>query len=770
MCLRPRRNSSTSVLLALVLALLLSPITRSPWVALGQQTQPPKPSEQRQSETVARIETELVQIDVVVTDKAGKLVGNLTREDFQILEDNKPQQITHFAVGNSTQAAVWLDTAKTRAANRRGETPTVAESHGRYIVLALDDLHLSPSSLIYAKRTLHKFVRDQLGGGDQTAIATTSGSLGLLQQFTSDRAVLGRAIDRLTVRQMSGMTPLFDIPQISDYQAELIDLGDSDALELAVLEILRHEMPQGAPPPAQGGGRGAGSAGGEVGFSPRERAAQQARGKARMIVAQNANVTNSALISLEGIVRSLRDVPGRKIVVLVSDGFFMGGGLNGKHYDVRRIADAATRAGVVIYSVDARGLYVSIPGGDASQPMQMDVGNPGIRARIDSSALTAKMDGMNALATDTGGFLVKNTNDLNAGIQQVLDQNEIYYVVAWEPETSFRDGRFRKIEVKVPGRRELRVRSRKGYFSPDDKETEEKVRTEATLARKAKEDPTDKTVVKARESQMRAGLTSLFPMRAIPIEIAADYVDVADMGQVAIITAHVDAGALNFAPVKDSHQQSLLDVVTLVFDEKGKVVGNLSERLNLSLRPQVFDSVRRNGFTYRKVVALKPGFHQVRLAIREEGSGMVGSATRWVEVPDIKTKKLTLSSLLMTTSLKDVQNVGNVEYEARPTQALRRFKVGTSVDFLVFAYHAQLVDGKTDLVLQTQVYSGSKLIYSSPLSKIPSEEAVDLQRLPYAARMSLTDFAPGDYELRVVVIDRVSKQSADRRANFTVNQ
>ncbi|MEP7273205.1 MAG: VWA domain-containing protein [Acidobacteriota bacterium] len=773
MSFRPHRNSSTTVLLTLVVASLFALTTG---VSRGQQGQPSKekapaskPLKQRSPETVARIETELVQIDVVVTDKAGKLVGDLKREDFQIFEDNKPQEITHFAVGNSTQPAVWLDTERQRAANRRGDTPGAVESHGRFIVLALDDLHLSPGSLMYAKRTMKKFVRDQLSGGDQTAIATTSGSLGLLQQFTSDRTVLDRAIDRLTVRQMSGMTPLFDVPQISDYQAELIDMGDHDALELAIQEILRQEPEMSSPPPGQGGGgRGGASGVGEVGgMSPRELAAQRAKSKARMMVAENANWTSSTLGSIEGIVRSLRDVPGRKIVVLVSDGFYMGGTSNSKHFDIRKITDAATRSGVVIYSLDARGLIATPPGGDASQPSPVDVGLPGVRSRIESSAADAKRDGMNALASDTGGFLVLNTNDLNAGIQRVLDENETYYVVAWEPATSFRDGRFRRIQVKLPGRPELRVRSRKGYFSPDDKETEEKLKTEAVLARKAKEDPTDKAVQKVRESQIRAGLTSLFPVRAIPVELAADYVDTAEMGQVAIVTAHIDADTLSFGALKDG-KQSLLDVVTLVFDEKGKIAGNLSERLNLNLKPQLFDQVRRNGFTYRKLVPLKPGFHQVRLAIREEGSGLVGSATRWVEIPDPKLRKLTLSSVLLTTSLKDVQTAASVGYQPQPTQALRRFAIGTDVDFLLFAYNAQLKDGRTDLVLQTQVFSGSKLIYSSPLSKIPSEGAIDIARLPYAARLSLTGFEPGDYELRVVVIDRTSKQSADRRANFTV--
>jgi VWFA-related protein len=771
---RPHRNSSTSALLALALASLFS--LAEPSSASSQQQRPQTP---RSPDTVARIETELVQIDVVVTTRDGKPVGDLKREDFAIFEDGKQQQVTHFAVGSASQPAAWLDTQKRRPRSAPAATETPVELHGRYIVFAIDDLHISPANLMFAKQTLQKFVRDQFSGGDQAAIATTSGTLGLLQQFTSERAVLSRAIDRLRVQQIGGMAPMFDIPQMSDYQAELIDRGDVDALELAVQEILAVENPQSAAQvggSAQGtrgasGGAGGGTSGAPGGMTPREIAIQRSKSKARMIVSEISHYSQMSLISVDGVVRSLKDLPGRKLVILVSDGFFLGGD-SSRVFDIRRITDAATRSGVVIYSLDSRGLIATAPGGDASEPSHamVETSLPGVRSRIENGAIEAKRNGMNALASDTGGRLLINTNDFNNAIQQVLDENATYYVMAWEPETSYRDGRFRRIEVKVPGRPELKVRTRKGYFAPDDKEAEEKAKAEAALAKRAKEDPADKAVKAQKENQIRAGLTSLFPLKAIPIELSADFVDLSDGGQVAIVTAHVDASSLTFVEENQIHK-AVIDVVTLVFDEKGKIAGNVSEKLALNVPPNFFESVRKNGFTYRKLISLKQsGFHQVRLAVREDGSGLVGSATRWVEVPDLKSGKLTLSSVLMMTSLKEVESDKTIQFEPRPTQARRNFPAGGGIDFLVFTYFPQVKDGKTDVVIQSQVFSGSKLIYSSPLSRVQGEgEGVpDLQRLPYAARLTLEGFEPGEYELRVVVIDRSSKQTADRRANFTI--
>src|SRR5262249_28262540 len=237
----------------------------------------------------------------------------------------------------------------------------------RYIVIAVDDFHLAPENLLIAKRTLNRFINEQMVAGDQMAVATTSGNIGMFQQFTNERDVLERAVNRLNVQQRT-VTSSSDVPHISDYQAELIDIGDQDALELAVQEILRLEP---APPPPPGGGRGGGRGGSNTGgldggISPRERAIQQAQSRARTIVAQNAHNTGATLSNLESVIRNLRNLTGRKILVLLSDGFYLGGNSSSQIFDMRRITDAATRAGVVIYSIDARGLVAIVPGAGAS--------------------------------------------------------------------------------------------------------------------------------------------------------------------------------------------------------------------------------------------------------------------------------------------------------------------------------------------------------------------------------------------------------------------
>src|SRR5262245_8735337 len=475
MTLRLRQHFTTRTVLyagALVLfwgpALALVGPGSAKFYSVYSQEQKGK-EQKKQDEPLLRLESELVQIDVVVADKQGKLARDLKRVDFELFEDGKKQEITHFAIGTAAQPAKWLAVEKKKPAEKSSADSTPVEIQaGRFIVIAVDDFHLAPENLLVAKRTLQRFINDQMVAGDQVAIATTSGNIGMFQQFTNERDVLERAIKRLNVQNRT-VTSSSDVPRISDYQAELIDIGDQDALELAVQEILRLE-PMPSPPPAAGRGRGGLNAPNpDGGISPRERAMLQAQSKARTIVAQNAHYTRSTLANLESVIRNLRNLPGRKILVLLSDGFFLGGNSSSQIYDLRRITDAATRAGVVIYSIDVRGLVAVAPGGGASEPSGVDITNPGARARIEMNAVQAKLDGLNALAYDTGGTLFKNSNDLNLGLQRVLDANEVYYVLAYEPATSYRDGRFHKIEVRIVGRPELKVRTRKGYFAPSDK-------------------------------------------------------------------------------------------------------------------------------------------------------------------------------------------------------------------------------------------------------------------------------------------------------------
>jgi hypothetical protein len=194
--------------------------------------------------------------------------------------------------------------------------------------------------------------------------------------------------------------------------------------------------------------------------------------------------------------------------------------------------------------------------------------------------------------------------------------------------------------------------------------------------------------------------------------------------------------------------------------------------VSINLKPARYEEALKQGFNYRKVVKLAPGFYQARIAIREDGTARVGSASQWVEVGDLAKKLLALSSVFLTPSM-EADPVGAEAKAPREknhaSTSHRKFARGGSVDFFVVAYNAKTDKGNLpDLVVQSQVFSGSKLVYATPLGPVSIAPGSDHQRVPYAARLSLANFSPGEYELRLVVIDRWPRPLPKRKSNFSV--
>ncbi len=743
--------------------------------AFAQATQPPKPAPQKQDpkpdEATIRIETELVQIEVTVTDKSGKLVRDLKRADFELKEDGKPQDISYFSVGTTTNPARWLPTepkAKGKDATPAPVTSAPEVRAGRYIVLTVDDLHLAFGNLVYARQALLKFVDEQLTNDDQVALITTSGQLGLHQQFTNNRDILKRAINRLSFAERRVSLNASDVPRLTPYQAELIENNIPDALALAVNEIMQKQP-----------------------GTTRQMATSQAQGKARMVVAENTSITKATLGTLENILRSLRPLPGRKTMVLLSDGFLLGGFNQGTTYDVRQITDAATRSGVVIYALDTRGLVAMTEAFDASQPGFGLEQPPGARMSIESASIEANRDGLNALSRDTGGFPIFNNNDLALGLQKIIADTETYYLLAFEPQVSYRDGRYRKLEVRVKDHPEYKVRSSKGYFAPDDKAAakaaEKLEREQAKLdAERAKNpDKAAKKETAAKIALVANAYNALIPLREIPTEMAVDFVDSGNGEGYATIAAHFDVSNLKFEPANDRYNATV-EVVSTIYDEKGKVADGFSQKMAMTLKPATYERVVKSGFLFTRRVKLAPGFYQVRLAIIKENSRQAGSASQWVEIADLNKKQLVLSSIFLASDkeaayLAQMQNgqPENTEEETKledrqavpiPAQIARRFARSSTFDFTIFAYNPKVNDkGEIDLAMQTQLYSSNKLVMATPLTKmqLPPEDKT-AQFSPYAARLSLNQFAPGTYELRLVVVDRVANVTAKRSLNFVV--
>jgi len=492
--------------------------------------------------TILPVGTERVQVAAVVTDRQGRPVTDLKPEDFLLLEDGKPQIITHF-VGAVSSPTVRSEPGSPPEAPRPAAPSAAVPPPGRHILLAIDDLHLAQQSLIQAKEALRRFVAEQMAEDDEVAVVTTSSAAGLVQPFTRNTWALRRVIDHVGYEGFPGSAGR---TSMTEFQAESIARGDPEALGLAMTELTEQEMLT-AP-----------SAAGAV-VNPRHR--PEAESQARSVLAQALSASSRTVGTLDRMLRGLAGVPGRKVAVLVSDGFLLGTGTGPEAIDLRRIFDASARSGVAVYCLDSRGLVAGIAGGDASAAAQATMtSKPGVRESYDRLADLALRTGLGTLAAGTGGVFVHGTNDLAGGLDRILRDADASYLLGYEPTATGRDGRFRNIEVKLPGRSGLTVRARKGYFAPDDRLDRNAPRGSAAAQ------------TTRRLEEIRGALASLVPLRDLPVRISADFLDAAPRGTQLVLSAHVDLSGIRFERASERDRADI-EVLGVVYDEKGPEAG-----------------------------------------------------------------------------------------------------------------------------------------------------------------------------------------------------
>jgi VWFA-related protein len=306
--------------------------------------QNPKPAE---SDDVVRVQNDLVQTDVMVFDKQGRFVNGLKQSDFE-LRRRQAQAVQFFEriTAGSGNEEVQLAAARGGGSLAKGkESMSVPLDRGRTVFFYVDDLHLTARDLPSIRKLLLNFIDKDMGQNDMAEITSVSGQIGFLQQLSDNKTVLHAAVDRLKVRPYS-VTDL-ERPPMSEYQALQIDHFDRDLSDYFIEQVMR-EFP---------------------GIN-RQHAEVQIQGRAHNILSQAANVTTNTLAGLENLVRSSSKLSGRKLVFFISSGFFLDDRNSDSLDRLRRITSAAAHNGLVIYSIDARGLVASLI--DASSTVAFD--------------------------------------------------------------------------------------------------------------------------------------------------------------------------------------------------------------------------------------------------------------------------------------------------------------------------------------------------------------------------------------------------------------
>jgi VWFA-related protein len=681
-----RRSTAGTLVAALS---VLAPGT--PFHAKGQAPATPTPGEQPTFRAGVRLAT----VDAVVTDAKGHHVTDLTAADFEVVERGRRQAVrqvvyvrTTGPAGPSTPSTGGLradgaarppEPAPAAVGRSSLAVPTATN---RVLAIVVDDLSLSFRSVVDTRRVLTTFLERDVAPGDLVAILRASGGAGTLQQFTTDRRLLAAAIGKV---QWVGRLARF----ARATEARRNPLADEDSLEDQLAADLLVQGTIGA-----------------LGYA----------------------------------VRGVESLPGRKVVVFVSEGIDMRRPHSTVPRALQQVIDRANRAGVVLYGLSPNGLATMTrsDGSDVAQrrtpnytneplpPGPVDGGRPMAQTATTATAdlmqrsfMADRQESLRWLAAQTGGFAIVSQNDTAAGMRRIVDDTRGYYLIGFD--TAMAPGvRPDPADVAITtARRGLQVRARRGRFGPANPD-------DGPL-----EGPSDPLV---------AAALSPFSTGALDVHLTALFGHDAEGPYVRALVA-VDPAGLSLADV-DGRREADLTLLAVALDDDGQIVAQSVEPIPVRLDPEAYERARARGLRYSVRLPVKrPGGYQVRAVIREDRTDRVGTGARFVEVPKVGQGRVALSGVVLADA-------------AAPGRPMAlTFAPGSVVE-----YSGTVYDGRSDraagFATTATVLRDGKPVYTSPPVPIAGAPAGAgaVGAVPFRGQLTLpADQEPGAYTLQISV-------------------
>lgn len=513
-----------------------------------------------------RTEVQLVEVPVVVRDSRHKGVAGLKQSDFTLYDAGKKQQITAFTVEtfepHSTATAPSSATPSAPA-----DTPK-ADSPRRLVAICLDDLNTDAESLQIAKKAARQFVQTSPAPGDRVAVVTTAWQHDI--EFSDDVATLLARIDKVQNNSRVYDNVAMQCPPIKVYEAYLI----ANHLDESVLQAKIDEAKNCMSVPGT-----------------RSTQIDMIAGFATSVWERALSNNKDTLRVLEALVDGMGKLPGRRMILMASSGFLSGN----LQDDEEQLIAKAVRAGVVINTLGARGVYTVIPFGDGSEvrsTMRRSRTSPqteAVNQQNNSRSQAAKDDGMAVLASGTGGTFFHDNNDLLNGFRQLGMAPDVLYVLGFSPGDPVTDGRFHALKVQIPSAGHYSVQARIGYYAPS----------------KPKPVAVQPTPESRLDNEMRAGDT----LSDLPARITWE----ADTQKHQVTyTARIDLNALKLGAHDDRRTQTIT-LVAALRDANGNIVAGKRSDVELNLKSDTFARlVAAGGLRIALTVDAPPGTYTAR--------------------------------------------------------------------------------------------------------------------------------------------------------------
>ena len=664
-----------------------------------QAQQPAQQTPVEQPPVTFRVEVNYVEVDALVTDADGKPITNLTKDDFELFEDGKKQDVATFALIN-----IPIERAERplfAAGPVEADVQTNDHIEGRIYLLVLDDLHTDVTRSPRVKAAATRFIENNFGTNDLAAVVFT-GHAGDGQDFTNNPRLLVNAINKFNGRKLRSATlTRIEGARVNPATQQLEPGDDIDQMDRA--------------------------------FRARQMA-NNVRKLAEFMAGVHGRRKSMLLIG-EGVDYDIYEAVGQ-----------LGSTASSVLLDTHDAIAAATRGNVTIYAIDPRGLM------NAEGDLIEVAGTVGdADSRSIQNEMRLSQDSLRVLADSTGGFAAVNRNDLNGAFDRIVSENSSYYMLGFYSTNDRRNGRYRKLEVRVkrPG---LRVRNRTGYYE---------ARGRAPSQPNASSSPT------ALPTSVSDALGSPLPMSGVPMKVfAAAYKGQAPNAAIALVF-EIDVRNFDFVQNGGTFNEQV-DVAFTSVNTQGKVFPGERQTATLTLKPDTYERAKARGLRVLSQTNLPPGRYQIRVAAGNK-SGKAGSVVYDLEVPDFTKQSFTMSGVSLTAAsagqaptIKPKDPLG--DFLPGPPTATREFEKGDLVVLFAEFYEnargaaAHMLDFKAELRAE-----GGRVVQQVSDERSSSELQGSSGGYGFQARLPLDSVEPGLYVIHVEGRSRANQDTVATR-------
>lgn len=538
-----------------------------------------------------RVRSDLVEIPVIVRDSHGNPVAGLKQTDFEVYDEGKKRDISFFSVENAPRMLAQ-EAVTDSAGLEHPASPTFSEApKPRYVAFYFDDSSTSVPDIKYSREAAEHFVREGIDAGDKVGIFTSSTTV--FQDFTDDKQKLLDAIGQIRTHLKTANEGPLACPNLTTYQAYLITemaMTHSDAFDLGVAQAVQCH-----------------ACGKNIGVS----CTTLVVNAARETLALSEQFSQDTLGIISDVILHLSKMPGRRMLVLSSSGF-MTQTLGEKQ---NKVIDAAVHAGVIINSLDAKGLWAAPPGGDLGDRLnRITTGYlAAYQDRLDDMTKEINDDPLALLADGTGGKFFHNSNDLIAGFRELAELPAVSYMLGFYPEDLKPSENLHLLKVKLINAHDVTIQARRGYYPPNRKDVE------------------ISSAAAAKRGKLEQAVLSDDRVTEIPAEVSAQPVQTEGAPQNLKVVVHVDVANLPFESRSGRSLENLV-FVTALFDTKNHFLTGVEGLMELSLKDSTKAQLASQGLDASFSLAAPSGTYRLREVVEETGGSRLFASSKTVEI------------------------------------------------------------------------------------------------------------------------------------------